>query len=212
MMRVGRLELHSDKAFGKILEHHHICEALIDLFERSSIIPILSFETCAGILVQWRCLLLLGRRAGRAGSVHRRLSRYQDVVTTFYFWKADAIHVPSESDTICLCLEGPWETTRKSLLVSQTRKLLLSSSNSPNSLKASNPILASCSYFALIFISINDGSTARYYIRRYEHHSRTPWETGHSTPANDFLYKHITKCTYTRSLKRARRKWRSQRW
>ena len=32
-MRVGRLELHSDKAFGKILEHHHICEALIDLFE-----------------------------------------------------------------------------------------------------------------------------------------------------------------------------------
>jgi hypothetical protein len=27
-MKVGRMELHSDKAFGKILEHHHICEAL----------------------------------------------------------------------------------------------------------------------------------------------------------------------------------------
>jgi hypothetical protein len=38
-MKVGRMELHSDKAFGKILEHHHICEALIDLFDFSSIIP-----------------------------------------------------------------------------------------------------------------------------------------------------------------------------
>ena len=32
-MKVGRLELHSDKAFGKILEHHHICETLIDFFQ-----------------------------------------------------------------------------------------------------------------------------------------------------------------------------------
>lgn len=32
MTKVGRLELHSDKAFGKILEHRHICETLIDFF------------------------------------------------------------------------------------------------------------------------------------------------------------------------------------
>jgi hypothetical protein len=30
--KVGRVELHSDKAFGKVLEHRHICEGLIDLF------------------------------------------------------------------------------------------------------------------------------------------------------------------------------------
>ena len=49
MTRDGRLELHSGKAFGKILEHHHICEALIDLFDFSSTIPIFSLKTCWGI-------------------------------------------------------------------------------------------------------------------------------------------------------------------
>ena len=47
------MELHSDKAFGKILEHHHICEALIDLFEFFFDNTILSFEA-RGILVPSR--------------------------------------------------------------------------------------------------------------------------------------------------------------